>query len=232
MRRSQGFTLVEAAVAIGVVAILSGIIIPLVLKSLRDARNARARNDINIIVGAIANQLKDAGSHRPGDPAALGGGPGGASGAANNAWYSAGTEPRVTNAAVPPGPPAPAAPYVLAAGNNLFQHLFTPAQGTPDGILANNLFGLPGAAAGAEFQYKGPYMTQQVANSTDPWGRAYMVLGYNAAGAAVQGPIWVVSAGESGAIDVVNLGAAALGAGPAVWTPAGASATNIAVQVH
>ena len=57
----RGFTLIEAAVAIAVVAILSGIVIPLVVKNMRDSQIARAKNDVQVIAAAIAAQLKDTG---------------------------------------------------------------------------------------------------------------------------------------------------------------------------
>jgi len=82
---SRGFTLAEAALAIGVVAILAGIIVPLVLKALQDARYARARNDIQVIVAAIASQLKDTG----GRPVADGGVQvGRADGSLDAPWFS------------------------------------------------------------------------------------------------------------------------------------------------
>ena len=59
--RQQGFTLIEAAVAIAVVAILSGIIVPLVVKNLQDSQVARAKNDVQVIAGAVASQIKDTG---------------------------------------------------------------------------------------------------------------------------------------------------------------------------
>lgn len=60
--RSNGFTLIEAAVAIAVIAILSGIIVPLVVKNIRDSQQARAKNDVQVIAAALASQLKDTGN--------------------------------------------------------------------------------------------------------------------------------------------------------------------------
>jgi type II secretory pathway pseudopilin PulG len=243
MKREQGFTLVEAAVAIGVVAILSGIIIPLVLKNLRDARNARARNDLNVIAGAIASQLKDTGSNRP--HAAT---PFGPTGLATAVWFSNGTEPDIIAGAPPPGPPpAPGVPpalipYAPLPGNpaeQSFQNLFTAGSGVPGTMPigdANLLFGFPAAAAApTEFRYKGPYVTHQVANKTDPWGRAYLILGYNQAGqdAPNGGPIWVVCAGEGQTINGANVNAGGVNGAPvSTWIYAHGSETNIAVQVH
>ena len=81
-RREEGFTLIEAAVAIAVVAILSGIIAPLVVKNIKDSQVARARNDVQIIAGAIGSQYKDTGS-RP-----TGAGPNASTGTVNNGWFS------------------------------------------------------------------------------------------------------------------------------------------------
>lgn len=227
MKQAKGFTLVEAAVAIGVVAVLSGIIIPLVLKSMRDAKIARARNDIMVIAGAIAHQLKDTGTR----PRALVPGGGNApDGRLNAFWFSGGPAPAVVGGG--------AVAFPAAAGNTLNNLLATPITAA----LGNALFGFPARAAGDEFGYKGPYLGSDAANRTDPWGTAYVILGYNEDGQASGGPIWVVSAGEGRTIQQVNLtraaGAARPGGGnypdtyPILWNYNGMSETNIAVRVN
>ncbi|MDR3672443.1 MAG: prepilin-type N-terminal cleavage/methylation domain-containing protein [Holophaga sp.] len=216
MNRTKGFTLVEAAVAIGVVAILSGIIIPLVLKNVRDARNARARSDIKVIAGAIASQLKDTGSR----PTAAGG-PGGSTGAADAIWFSGGQSPTVGGVNLLGG-----APEV----NNTLGNLLAVA-----GNGGNPLFNLMAVAGPGRAQYRGPYLGTDMAQKSDPWGRAYLVLGYNEAGQASNGPIWVISAGEAGTIAMNNVVDPAAGGNvhPPAWdyTLAG-SETNIAVRVN
>ncbi len=63
MRHQQrGFTLIEAAVAIAVVAILSGIVVPLVIKNIQDSQVARAKNDVQVLAAALASQIKDTGT--------------------------------------------------------------------------------------------------------------------------------------------------------------------------
>jgi prepilin-type N-terminal cleavage/methylation domain-containing protein len=228
MRKPKGFTLVEAAVAIAVVAILSGIIIPMIIKSIRDARNARARNDIHVIVAAIAAQLKDTGSRRPNTNQ----GPNGADGAGDAIWYSAGDIPTLDNAGAALALPAP--------GGNRFLNLFgmPSIAGNAASNAANALFGFDPWAGGREFQYRGPYLTNQVIMTPDPWGYAYIIVGYNENGMNAAngqgGHIWVVSAGESHRINAANLGPnpGVAPTAPAVWQYAGVSATNIAVQVH
>jgi prepilin-type N-terminal cleavage/methylation domain-containing protein len=230
MQRQKGFTLVEAAIAIGVVAILSGIIIPLVIKNTRDARMARARNDLQVIAGAIASQLKDTGT-RP----RAGGGPGGATGAGNAFWFSGGQIPAVTGAALGAGDALPG-----AVGAQTFENLF--CSRTTD-ALANVLFGFnvalwPGGVGSMEFGYKGPYLAADAANRSDPWGSTYMIVGYNEDNQRNSGPIWVVCAGPSRAIERVNLHRGAVAPGalqnpyPATWNQAGDSFGNIAIRVN
>lgn len=218
MKQQKGFTLVEAAVAIGIVAILSGIIIPLVIKNLNDAKLARARNDINVIVAAIVAQQKDMGN-RPMAP----GGPNGCSGALDNRWVSAGAPPQnEAGGAIVPGNP-----------NNLFVNLFSQPATT---AAAGTLFGRP-AAATAEHAYKGPYLANDVTTKSDPWGHTYIILGYNSDGQQSGGPVWVVSAGPSGSILNANLTAdAGIGGLPptpkTVWDHSGLSAQNIAIRAN
>jgi prepilin-type N-terminal cleavage/methylation domain-containing protein len=212
MRRSsqQGFTLIEAAVAIAVVAILSGIIVPLVVKNLQDSQIARAKNDVQVIAAAIASQIKDTGS-RPG----VGPGPGGAAGGTYALWASAGA--------------APTGPTATAPAANSFTDLFTFDKST---ALAQDLFyGTATTVTSAnEFSYKGPYLAGDVAIKSDPWGTQYLILGYNAAGQTANSPIWIVSAGPDKSILTGNVPAAANPAG--IWTTTTTSADDIVVRVN
>lgn len=214
MKQQKGFTLVEAAVAIGIVAILSGIIIPLVMKNLNDAKFARARNDINVIVAAIVSQQKDMG-RRP----TAAGGPNGANGTGDNIWVSTANVPAL-------GAVVAGAPAVVA---NTFVNLFT--QPVAD-ATTNTLFGIP-AAATAEHGYRGPYIGQDMAIKSDPWGHAYVIFGYNANGQTSGGPVWVASAGPTSEIPAASVLVAA-NAYPGVWTqPAGGiTNSNIAVRAN
>jgi len=191
--RQQGFTLIEAAVAIAVVAILSGIIVPLVVKNLGDSQIARAKNDVQVIAAAIASQIKDTGS-RPTAAAAAGKG----TGVGQVDWHS-GTAAGSTM--LP-------ATFTLT-NNNSFANLFCSIATDAD---ANLLFG---TTASTEFSYKGPYLANDVAAKTDPWGTSYVILGYSQTNAATNLPIWVVSAGPNKTIDGATT--VALAAALTVW---------------
>lgn len=215
--RAQGFTLIEAAVAIAVVAILSGIIVPLVVKNLRDSQRARALNDIQVIAGAIGSQIKDTGT-RP----VSAGGPNGSNGATANAtWYSG---PALT------GQPATGWAGVFVAANS-FTNLFTAATPAAGGAVQTLFYGAAAAAghtANTEFAYKGPYMGTPDAAKTDPWGHPYLILGYNVTQQTANGPIWVVSAGPNGAF----AGGNANPTPPAAWGTGGNSADDIVMRVN
>ena len=197
MRRQQGFTLIEASVAIAVVALLSGVIAPMVINNVKQAQIARAASDVQSIATVVSAQLKDTGA-RP--SAALG--PGGATGAtAFAAWYS--------------GPALAAATgsfcgaFVAA---NTFLNLFTPATGT---ATCNVMFALPAYVAGkTSGSYLGPYMGETDALKVDPWGNPYEIIGYNVSGGTT-GSLYVVCLGPDGATLAANSNNAAL---PANWT--------------
>jgi prepilin-type N-terminal cleavage/methylation domain-containing protein len=201
-QRQDGFTLIEAAVAIAVVAILSGIIAPLVIKSIGDAQQARAKNDIQVIAAAIASQIKDTGG-RPSVAAT------GLPNAANAViWGSGGAE--ITG--------------FTMTGNGSFANLFTaPTTGGTSANL-NTMFG---TASGNEFSYKGPYMTADMTAKTDPWGSRYLILGYDGVGQAANGPIWIVCAGPNKGIDAVANSAAST-----TWSPTLASVDDIVMRVN
>jgi|GEM_PF-541141 len=216
MNKQRGFTLIEAAVAIAVVAILSGIIIPLVVKNLQDAQYARAKNDVSVIAAALASQYKDTGT-RPaagGGPNLFGGGGAAADGSLQAVWGSGGTLP--TN--------CPA----IGTGNS-FINLLTDANQSAAGNL------LFGTTANTEFSYKGPYLAADVAAKSDPWGSRYVVLGYNATSQAASGPIWVICSGPDKSIlplNVTLVGTPTANIYPSLWTSTGLSADDLAVRVN
>lgn len=220
MNKQRGFTLVEAAVAIGVVAILSGIIIPLVLKNIRDAQIARAKNDLHVIAAALASEIRDTG----GRPRAGNGVANGPTGAADAYWFSGGRLPTVN---------AHAANGVVALPNaNNTPQTFENLLAIPPAAPANVMFGLPAAAAGAHvLAYRGPYLGVDMAEKSDPWGNAYLLIGYNAHGEASGGPLYLVSAGPLGTINDVNL-VIANNAAVAAWTYTNGSEENLVQRLN
>ena len=222
MKRQQGFTLIEAAVAIAVVAILSGIIAPLVVKNIKDAQTARAKNEVQVIAAAIAAQMRDLGAR----PSLAGGGTMG-TGLTDNAWASAGAAATFVT------------PPTLGA-TNAFCELFsgypipTVAVPNPVALTAANINAAWGAVAGAEFSWKGPYMSLDVANKSNPWGGKYYIFGYNANGQTNNTPIWVVCPGPDNTIDTtLNPVATSLGLNQTWVQVAGStSLDDIAVRVN
>jgi len=55
----RGFTLIEMVVILGVLAILAAILVPVVEKSINEARVARARNEVQIIAAGMINSYKN-----------------------------------------------------------------------------------------------------------------------------------------------------------------------------
>jgi general secretion pathway protein G len=62
MRRGQGgFTLVEVIVVAGIIAILAGVLVPLILKEIDEARSTRAYADVRSLSAALLVFRKDTG---------------------------------------------------------------------------------------------------------------------------------------------------------------------------
>lgn len=61
MKKQSGFTLVEVIVVAGIIAILAGILVPLILKEIDEARISRAYGDIRSIASAMIVFKKDTG---------------------------------------------------------------------------------------------------------------------------------------------------------------------------
>jgi hypothetical protein len=184
---------------------------------MRDSQVARAKNDVQVIAGAIASQIKDTGRR----PQAAGWN--GSTGIGNATWGSG-----LATATVPTGITAPPAA-------NTFTNLFTAdARVAAQLNAANTLFGFVGATAQQEFQYNGPYLGTDVAGKLDPWGNRYVVLGYSQTSGTNNGPVWVVCAGPNGQVAAANATPGANGY-PVTWNYGAAnsaSSDDIVVRVN
>ena len=59
LRRNEGFTLIEVIVVAGIIAILAGILVPLILKEIDESRITRATADTRSISTAMIVFKKD-----------------------------------------------------------------------------------------------------------------------------------------------------------------------------
>lgn len=61
-RFDAGFTLIEVIVVAGIIAVLAGILVPLIFKEIDESKNARAQADVKSIASAMIILKKDTGS--------------------------------------------------------------------------------------------------------------------------------------------------------------------------
>jgi prepilin-type N-terminal cleavage/methylation domain-containing protein len=160
--RDEGFTLMEMAVTLAIVATLVAVLVPIVTNYVSDARIARAQSDVHAIGTAISNFQKDVGRYPMFTNAALGTSDGLAnvvrleitgtvlseSSGGISAWTATGT---ITGT------------DCLAA--NCVKDTYD------DQLVTNG----PGYATSSnpskQFVWKGPYITTDV----DPWNHSYLV---------------------------------------------------------
>ena len=167
-RNEKGFTLIEVVVVVAVIAILAAVLTPYIIKYIDDSKIAKARNEAQVIGGAMTVFLKDTGQW----PSRS------ATGTAVAVLYTGTRTPAIAAifaAAVPPVVP----PVALTWG--------TPVATLDNSLLVNGT-GNAYPAIG-DLRWAGPYVGSAL--PTDPWGNPYVV------NVAVAGPIWVLSAGPN-----------------------------------
>lgn len=182
--RSGGYTVAEVVVALAIMALLSAISAPLIVKYVRDARIARAQAEVRMIGDAIKKFEKDlarwpmftAGAGTLPDSAANVvrlEGPGDLPGESlASAW---------TAAALTDGDCAAA-----CTGDTLSNQ------------LQSNTPGYPASASPATpFKWNGPYLDKIEA---DPWGNKYLVNIINAKSASADA-VFILSAGPNGRVE-------------------------------
>ncbi|GAB4238250.1 MAG: type II secretion system major pseudopilin GspG [Deltaproteobacteria bacterium] len=147
-RKEAGFTLIEVVVVVAVIAILAAVLTPYITKYIDDSKIAKARNETQVIGGALTNFYKDVGLWPNRNPA---------TGAVTTVLY--------TGTAIPTS----YANFVNAGSGT--------GWAGASGNLDNNLLvnGNSGALypTTTDLRWKGPYASSAL--PLDPWGRPYLV---------------------------------------------------------
>jgi prepilin-type N-terminal cleavage/methylation domain-containing protein len=176
-RNEKGFTLIEVVVVVAVIAILAAVLTPYITKYIDDSKVAKARNEVQVIGGAMTNFYKDTGTwpnHNPATGATV----------ATVLLYT-GTRTPAAAAIFGGALPSPPPPVATWAGT-----VYT----LDNSLLVNGPTGTAYAASG-DLSWKGPYVGSAL--PVDPWGRPYVV------NVAAAGPIWILSPGSNGKVQTL-----------------------------
>ena len=194
MKTNRGFTLLEMAVVLAIIAILAAILTPIVTGYIDQARNARANEDTDKIAQAFNLHYRDTGRYPIWDTTAA---------------ASTGTTPSKdcltsgTAAAMPANGTASwtTGTWPCTAGNigTIRSYLNINSLGVATANAATGQFPSNGQVA-----YRGPYLDGLDAN--DPWGNPYVVDSSAMAttGTAAANWAFAISAGPNGTLDTTK----------------------------
>jgi prepilin-type N-terminal cleavage/methylation domain-containing protein len=191
MKSNRGFTLLEMAVVLAIIAILAAILTPIVTGYIDQARNARANEDVDKIAQSFNLHYRDTGRYPVWDTTA----------AANT-----GTTPSknclVSGTGVAALPAGGVNDASWAGGT-------APCTGANIGLIRaylniNSLGVATGSVPNGQVAYRGPYLDGL--DATDPWGQPYVVTSSWLAVSGAQAAFWAfaVSAGPNGQLDTVR----------------------------
>jgi prepilin-type N-terminal cleavage/methylation domain-containing protein len=174
MRNDKGFTLIELAVVLAIIAVLAAILTPLATNYLDQARTTRAMADTRTIADAIRLYKRDTGYYP---------------------LYTSLSNAKLgtTSANILAGP---------GTSPDTTQGDWSAIAASTTGLVAKLNTVLSGLAANdpnpGKISYRGPYIG---ALDSDPWGNQYMVPMNNLAGSTNRG--FVVSSGPDGKLQTV-----------------------------
>jgi prepilin-type N-terminal cleavage/methylation domain-containing protein len=159
MKANKGFTLLEVAVVLAIIAILAAILTPVVTSYIDQARTTRAENDVKKISQAVNLFKRDTGVYPP---------------YISYADAAAGTNvvPCLVSGTAAPSTTTGSAffgSWSCGTGDNtigLLQQYLNVSSGIASTLSAGN-------ETGGKIAYRGPYLDGL--SGTDPWGNPYVV---------------------------------------------------------
>lgn len=170
----KGFTLIEVIVVAAIIAILAGILVPMIFNQVDEAKKTRAMGDIKILQNALTG-LKGNTQRSP-------------------TWSTdSGACLEDVDGLVGPGQ----RPDYLAAAGALPGALIlniSEVMGVAKGSATANCYRL---SDGSD-RWAGPYVGTDL--GTDPWNNTYVIY-VNGLKSTVNGPAWILSAGPDGIIN-------------------------------
>ena len=182
-KTNKGFTLIELAVFLAIIAVLAAILTPLVTSYIDQARTTRAVADVRAIAQAYALHIRDTGEF-----------PIFANATAADTGTTAFQEYFTTDTSAEPA---------LAGGiSGWTNYTAVGTSGSVDKYLNTNILVLPTNNPGSgRVAFRGPYL--DLSDTLDPWGNAYIVTALNLVDAALNAG-FVMSAGPNGLINTAD----------------------------
>jgi prepilin-type N-terminal cleavage/methylation domain-containing protein len=185
MKTNKGFTLIEVAVVLAIIAILAAILTPIVTSYIDQSRDTRAGADVKKIAEAVLLYKRDTSKWPAFDTLAAAN----ASTTASRNCLTSGP-----SAALPTG--TNEASWATECGSSI---------GMLSGYLNVNSLGVTsGNAAGGAVSFRGPYLDGAV--GTDPWANNYVVTSKYLVDSGVNNSFWAyaASAGPNGGLDTAH----------------------------
>lgn len=177
--KSKGFTLIELAVVLAIIAVLAAVLTPMVTGYLDQARIARAQADTRTIADAFKLHYRDTGRYP--------------------IWYTAANFTTGTIAAVGNGKAIFKGPGTQPADANGWTSAATATTTLETWINANYTV-VSTTTTFPKAGYRGPYVG---VIETDPWGNSYLVNAGNL-GSDSSSHSFVISAGPNGTLDTTK----------------------------
>ena len=172
--KSNGFTLIELAVVLAVIAILAAVLTPLVTGYIDQARETRAQADVRAIGTAILAYQRDTSRF----PIYTNIANANSDTAAGNTLIGTGNDP------------SDGAGWTLASLTTLGL----------DDYLNTNKLSLPTTARGGRVAYRGPYLNI----ASDPWGTSYLITAQALTRTGATDHGYVISAGPNATMETTR----------------------------
>ena len=172
--KSKGFTLIELAVVLAIIAVLAAVLTPMVTGYLDQARTARAQADVRTIADAIKLYNRDTGR-----------------------WpitYTGGTVGNATSPEL-----ATSTGNLPTAGSGWTSTAVSTGTTSLELFLSNDYTGV-GSAAFPKTGFRGPYIHTV---DSDPWGNKYLVNATDLASASTS-HAYVICAGPNGTLETTR----------------------------